>query len=191
MNPHVDFFFTKAQTWRAEYAALRHIILTCELGEELKWGKPCYCLADQNVVLIHGFKAYCALLFFKGAIMKDPQGLLVQQTEHVQGPRQLRFASLAEIEAQSAYITSYVHEAVALEKAGAKVVLKKELGTFPDELTLALQNSPDLKAAFEALTPGRQRGYLLHFNSAKQPTTRTARVEKHAPRILAGLGLDD
>jgi uncharacterized protein YdeI (YjbR/CyaY-like superfamily) len=191
MNPSVNFFFVKAKTWAAEYAALREIVLASALEEELKWGKPCYTLGGQNVVLIHGFKDYCALLFMKGALLKDVSGLLVQQTEHVQAGRQLRFKGLSEIEAQRAVIKSYVAEAVALEKSGAKVEMKTGIGELPEELAAAFAESVKLKQAFTALTPGRQRGYILYFVAAKQAKTRAARVEKQAPRILAGLGLDD
>jgi uncharacterized protein YdeI (YjbR/CyaY-like superfamily) len=191
MNPKVDFFFVKAKAWREEFVVLRALILDCGLEEELKWGKPCYTLGGQNVVLIHGFKNYCALLFMKGALLRDASGILVQQTEHVQAARQLRFTGLAEIRAQPAVIKAYVAEAVALEKSGAKVAMKTGIGEIPEELALAFAKSLKLKTAFEALTPGRQRGYALYFGAAKQAKTREARVEKEAPRILAGLGLDD
>jgi uncharacterized protein YdeI (YjbR/CyaY-like superfamily) len=191
MNPHVDFFFVKAKSWAVEYACLREIVLASELHEELKWGKPCYTLGGQNVVLIHGFKNYCALLFMKGALLQDAGGLLVQQTEHVQAGRQLRFTGLAQINAQRDVIAAYVAEAVALEKSGAKVEMKKAIGELPEELAAAFAASDKLKQAFVALTPGRQRGYILYFSAAKQAKTRAARVDKEAQRILAGLGLDD
>jgi uncharacterized protein YdeI (YjbR/CyaY-like superfamily) len=191
MNPHVDFFFMKAKSWAPEYAALREIVLACELEEELKWGKPCYTLGGQNVVLIHGFKNYCALLFMKGALLKDAKQILVQQTEHVQAARQLRFAGLAEIHAHRDLIKAYVAEAVALEKSGAKVEMKTGIGEIPEALTQAFAKSKKLKQAFEALTPGRQRGYILYFSAAKQAKTRAARVEKEAVRILTELELDD
>jgi uncharacterized protein YdeI (YjbR/CyaY-like superfamily) len=190
-NPKVDFFFAKVKAWGPEYAALRAIVLASKLEEDLKWGKPCYILGGQNVVLIHGFKNYCALLFMKGALLKDAHGLLVQQTEHVQAGRQLRFTSLSEIVAQRAIIAAYVAEAVALEKSGAKVAMKTGIGEIPEELASAFAQSVKLKQAFEALTLGRQRGYILYFSAAKQAKTRTARVAKVRPRILAGLGLDD
>jgi uncharacterized protein YdeI (YjbR/CyaY-like superfamily) len=191
MNPSVDFFFVKAKTWAAEYACLREIVLASELHEELKWGKPCYTLDGQNVVLIHGFKDYCALLFLKGALLKDAHGILVQQTEHVQAARQIRFTNVKDIIAQKPILKAYVTEAIALEKAGAKVAFKKALAPFPEELQDKFNTSPALKKAFDALTPGRQRGYILYFGAAKQAKTRTARVEKEGLRILAGLGLDD
>jgi uncharacterized protein YdeI (YjbR/CyaY-like superfamily) len=191
MNPEVDFFFSKSKSWAVEYTALRNIVLQCGLQEELKWGKPCYTLAGQNVVLIHGFKNYCAILFMKGALLKDEHALLVQQTEHVQAGRQLRFTGIAEIEAQRAVIMAYVTEAKGLEQSGAKVVMNKSIGEIPDALRDGFDRDPDLKAAFDALTPGRQRGYILYFNSAKQSKTREARVTKETVRILKGLGLDD
>jgi uncharacterized protein YdeI (YjbR/CyaY-like superfamily) len=191
VNPKVDFFFEKATQWAKEFALLRQIILKSELDEELKWGKPCYSLAAQNVVLIHGFKNYCAVLFMQGALLKDEQKLLVQQTEHVQAGRQLRFTSLAEIKAQQNFIKTYVMEAKALQQAGAKVIMNKSIGEIPDALREEFDHNPDLRTYFEALTPGRQRGYILYLSSAKQETTRKARVAKVSPRILAGLGLDD
>jgi uncharacterized protein YdeI (YjbR/CyaY-like superfamily) len=191
MNPDVDFFFTKAKAWRAEYIELRKLILSCGLTEELKWGKPCYTLDGQNVVLIHGFKDYCALLFMKGALMTDAHGILIQQTEHVQSARQIRFTNVEDIAAQKPILKAYVTEAIALEKAGAKVEFKKALAPFPAEMQDIFNKSPALKKAFEALTPGRQRGYILYFSAAKQAKTRATRVGKEAPRILAGLGLDD
>jgi uncharacterized protein YdeI (YjbR/CyaY-like superfamily) len=191
MNPKVDFFFANAKQWAKEFDLLRQIILQSELDEELKWGKPCYSLAGQNVVLIHGFKNYCAILFMQGALLKDDQKLLVQQTEHVQAGRQLRFTSLAEIQDQQDIIKTYVLEAKALQLAGAKVILNKSIGEIPDALREAFDNNPDLRACFEGLTPGRQRGYILYLSSAKQAATRKARVTKIVPNILLGKGMDD
>jgi uncharacterized protein YdeI (YjbR/CyaY-like superfamily) len=192
MNPLVSKAHSKEKRWGAEYEALRQLCLASGLSEELKWGQACYDLDGGNVVLIHGFKDYCALLFMKGALLKDPKGILIQQTKHVQGPRQIRFASLAEIKKQSAAIRAYIKEAIAVEKSGAKVKMKS-VAQFetPEEFQRRLDDDLKLAKAFQALTPGRQRGYLLHFAGAKQPATRAARVEKHVPRILKGLGLDD
>ena len=178
--------------WREEMTALREIVRECPLVEEVKWGQPCYSLDGRNVVLIHGFKDYCALLFMKGALMKDPERLLIQQTGNVQSGRQIRFAGLAEIAARRAVLKAYVEEAIAVEKAGLKVE-KKTTAEFPqpEELRARFNASAELKSAFEALTPGRQRAYLLHFAGAKQAKTREARIDKCAPQILAGKGLDD
>ena len=195
-NPKVDAVLAKAEAWREEFEALRGIILGCGLTEHLKWGQPCYTLGGGegggNVVLIHGFKTYCALLFMKGALFTDPNGLLVQQTPNVQSARQIRFTSLGEIRQLEGVIKAYVLEAIALEKAGASVA-RKTTADFPvaEAFQARLDAEPALKAAFEALTPGRQRGYLLHFASAKQAKTQAARVETCAPRILEGKGLDD
>jgi uncharacterized protein YdeI (YjbR/CyaY-like superfamily) len=192
MNPTVSQVHGKEKRWAAEFAALRRLCLASGLNEELKWGQACYDFAGGNVVLIHGFKDYCALLFMKGALLKDPKGILIQQTRNVQSARQLRFASLAEINRQKPVIKAYIEEAIALEKSGARVK-KKSVAQFdvPEEFRRRLDQDVELAKAFRALTPGRQRGYLLHFAAAKQSTTRAARVEKHAPRILQGLGLDD
>jgi uncharacterized protein YdeI (YjbR/CyaY-like superfamily) len=192
MNPVVSQVHGKEKRWAAEFAALRRLCLASGLNEELKWGQACYDFAGGNVVLIHGFKDYCALLFMKGALLKDPKGILIQQTRNVQSARQLRFASLAEINRQKPIIKAYIEEAIALEKSGARVK-KKSVAQFdvPEEFRRRLDQDVELAKAFRALTPGRQRGYLLHFAAAKQSTTRAARVEKHAPRILQGLGLDD
>jgi uncharacterized protein YdeI (YjbR/CyaY-like superfamily) len=191
MNPLVSKVHGKEKRWGAEYAALRQLCLASGLNEELKWGQACYDLSGSNVVLIHGFKNYCALLFMKGALLKDPEGILVQQTKNVQAARQIRFAFLAEINRQKAAVRAYITEAIVLEKSGVKVKMKS-VAQFdvPDEFQERLDDDPKLTEAFHALTPGRQRGYLLHFG-AKRSATRTARVEKHAPRILKGLGLDD
>lgn len=192
MNPKIDFFFEKAEKWREAFQKLRKIVLACELTEELRWGKPCYAFQGSNVVLIHGFKDYCALLFMKGALLKDPKRILVQQTENVQAARQIRFAGLREIVALAPVLKAYVKEAIELEKSGAEVEYKKTSEfKMPEEFRNKLKENRALKTAFEALTPGRQRGYLLYFSSAKQSKTREARVEKCAPRILKGKGMDD
>jgi uncharacterized protein YdeI (YjbR/CyaY-like superfamily) len=192
MNPKVDAILRDAKSWQPEFEKLRSIALDCDLTEELKWGQPCYMLGKANIVLIHGFKEYCALLFFKGALMKDPQGILIQQTENVQAGRQIRFTSLAEIARMENLLKSYIAEAVEVEKAGLKVDFKetKEFA-MPDEFRSKLDAMPDLKTAFGQLTPGRQRAYLLHFSSAKQAKTREARIEKCLPQILSGKGRDD
>jgi uncharacterized protein YdeI (YjbR/CyaY-like superfamily) len=192
MNPLVTKIHAKEKRWRAEYAELRQLCLASGLNEELKWGQACYDLQGKNVVLIHGFKEYCALLFMKGALLKDPQGILIQQTKNVQSARQIRFASLAQIKKQKAAVQAYIREAIAVEKSGAKVKMKgPEQFDMPEEFRKRLDDDPELAEAFRALTPGRQKGYLLHFAGAKQSATRAARVEKHAPRILQGLGLND
>lgn len=191
-NPKVDEVLKQEKRWAAEFRKLRQIILECELTEELKWGQPCYTLDGKNVVLIHGFKDYCALLFMKGSLMKDPKGLLIQQTENVQAGRQIRFAGLEEITKLEKSLKTYVQEAIKVEKAGLKVELKKTSDyAVPEEFKERLDTDRALKAAFEALSPGRQRAYLYHFSQAKQSATRAARVEKCIPRILDGLGLDD
>jgi uncharacterized protein YdeI (YjbR/CyaY-like superfamily) len=191
-NPKVDWFFQKPGTWQAEYEKLRAIALECGLDEELKWGCPCYTSEKANIVLIHGFKDYCAFLFFKGALLKDPKGLLIQQTENVQSARQIRFTSLREIVKLKPVLKAYIKEAVALEKAGLKVDLKKTSEfKIPAEFKNRLAEDSRLKKAFSALTPGRQRGYLLYFSAAKQAKTREARIEKYIPEILKGKGLND
>jgi uncharacterized protein YdeI (YjbR/CyaY-like superfamily) len=192
MNPKVDAVLRDAKSWQQEFATLRSIVLDCALTETLKWGQPCYTLGTANIVLIHGFKEYCALLFFKGALMQDPEGILIQQTENVQAGRQIRFTSLADIARMENVLRSYIAAAVEVEKAGLKVDFKetKEFA-MPDEFRSRLDDMPDLKTAFEQLTPGRQRAYLLHFSSAKQSKTREARIDKCLPQILAGKGLDD
>lgn len=191
-NPEVDWFFDKDTKWQQEYAALRAIVLDCGLTEELKWGQPCYTLKTKNIVLIHGFKDYCALLFFKGALLKDPHGILIQQTENVQATRQIRFTDVREIADVERIVKTYVYEAIEVEKAGLKVSMKKTSDfTVPEEFQAKLDGNPALKKAFDALTPGRQRAYLFYFSQAKQSKTRVARVEKYIPKILDGKGLED
>jgi uncharacterized protein YdeI (YjbR/CyaY-like superfamily) len=192
MSALVSKVHGKEERWSDEYAALRQLCLASGLNEELKWGQACYDLNGGNVVLIHGFKDYCALLFMKGALLEDPKGILIQQTKNVQSARQIRFTSLADIDKQKAAVKAYIREAIAVEKSGAKVPMKSAAQfDVPEEFQKRLKQDPGLAKAFHSLTPGRQKGYLLHFAGAKQSTTRTARVEKHAPRILKGLGLDD
>src|SRR5215471_12764222 len=192
MNPKVDAFLREAEQWQEEFTKLRKIVLDCGLTEELRWGKPCYSFEGANIVLIHGFKEYCALLFFKGALLKDGKGILVQQTENVQAARQARFTSVGEIVKLAPVLKGYIEEAIAVEKAGLKVRYKKTSEfAMPEEFRSRLAGSAALKAAFDGLTPGRQRGYLLYFSSAKQSKTREARVEKCVPQILKGKGLDD
>jgi uncharacterized protein YdeI (YjbR/CyaY-like superfamily) len=192
MNPLVTKVHGKEKRWSTEYAALRQLCLASGLNEELKWGQACYDLDGGNVVLIHGFKDYCALLFMKGALLKDPKCLLVQQTRNVQSARQIRFTSLADVNKQKAAVKACIADAIAVEKSGAKVKMKGPAQfDVPEEFQKRLDDDPKMSEAFHALTPGRQKGYLLHFSGAKQSVTRTARVEKHAPRILKGLGIDD
>ena len=192
MNPKVDFFFDKPSKWQKEYLQLRAIVLECGLNEELKWGVPCYTYQGSNVVLIHGFKEYCALLFHKGALLNDTNGILIQQTENVQSARQIRFTDLQEIVELRPVLKTYIYEAIEVEKAGLKVELKKTKEyAVPEEFQVKLDENEMLKQAFEKLTPGRQRGYLLYFDSAKQAKTREARVEKVIPQILEGKGLND
>jgi uncharacterized protein YdeI (YjbR/CyaY-like superfamily) len=191
-NPLVSKVHGQEKRWSAEFAALRKLCLAAGLNEELKWGQACYDLQGGKIVLIHGFKDYCALLFMKGALLKDSKGILVQQTKNVQSARQIRFTSLAEISKQKAAVTAYINEAIDLEKSGAKVQMKGVADfEMPAEFLTRLDDDPELAEAFHALTPGRQKGYLLHFAGAKLSATRAARVERHAPRILRGLGLDD
>jgi len=192
MNPKVDFFFNKNSKWQDEYELLRTIILDCGLTEELKWGKPCYTVNGNNVVLIHGFKDYCALLFHKGVLLNDAEDILVQQTKNVQSARQLRFTDVEQINDMMAVIRSYIFEAVEVEKAGLEVPMKKTSDfEMAEEFREKLEAMPELKEAFKSLTPGRQRGYLLHFSGAKQSKTRTSRVEKCIPDIMEGKGLND
>lgn len=192
MNPKVDFYFNKATKWQDEIAKLRNIALDCGLTEELKWGCPCYTLNKSNIVLIHTFKEYCALLFFKGALLNDTHNILIQQTENVQAARQARFTNSLEITELEPVVKAYIFEAIEVEKAGLKVELKKTR-EYPvsQEFQTKLDTIPALKTAFEALTPGRQRGYLLYFSQAKQAKTREARVEKYISQIMNGKGLED
>jgi len=191
MNPTVDFYFDK-EKWHKELKQLRTIVLDCGLNEELKWGCPCYTFEKNNIVLIHVFKEYCAFLFFKGALLNDVNGILIQQTENVQGPRQVRFTDVQEIVEMAAILKAYIFEAIEVEKAGLKVNLKKtEDFAVPAEFQYKLDHIPALKTAFDALTPGRQRGYLFYFSQPKQSKTRETRVEKYIPQILSGKGLDD
>jgi len=191
-NPKVDFYFIKAKRWQDELEQLRMIVLDCGLTEELKWGVPCYTFQKNNVVLIHAFKEYCALLFFKGALLSDANGLLVQQTKNVQAGRQIRFTSVRELVKQKRVLKAYIHEAIEVEKAGLKVEFKKTAEfSMPEEFQNKLDELPDLKTAFDALTPGRQRAYLLYFSAPKQSKTRVSRVEKAIKKILMGKGLDD
>ena len=192
MNSDVAFFFEKASHWKEAYEKLRNILLSTGLNEELKWGKPCYTLGSKNIVLIHGFKKYCALLFHQGALLKDPEHILVRQTENVQSARQLRFASLQDIENMKPSIKAYVYEAIEVEKAGLDVSFKKTAAyPMPEELASKLTEDTTFKKAFEALTPGRQRGYLLHIGQPKQAKTRISRIEKSIPKILDGKGYNE
>lgn len=191
-NPKVDFYFDKANEWQEELRKLRVIALECGLDEELKWGVPCYTFQKNNIVLIHTFKEYCALLFFKGALFHDATGNLVQQTKNVQAARQIRFTNVKEIVEMESVVKSYIYEAIEVEKAGLKVELKKTSEfTIPEEFQKKLDENRDLKAAFESLTPGRQRGYLLYFSQAKQSKTRESRIEKYIPEIFNGKGIND
>jgi len=192
MNPEVDAFIRNANKWQEEFTKLREIALDCGLTETVKWGKPCYTFQSSNILIIHGFKNYCAYLFINGALLKDPEGILVQQTKNVQAARQIRFTSLKEIIEMTAVLKAYIVEAIELEKAGVQVEHKKTADyAIPDEFQVKLDESPDLKTAFSALTPGRQHAYILYFSSAKQSKTRTARVEKYIPNILDGKGMND
>ena len=192
MNPRVDVFLSKTQKWQEEFETLRTIILDCQLTEELKWGKPCYAYQRRNIILIHGFKDYCALLFFKGALLKDVHGVLIKQTENVQAARQIRFTSVREIVAMKTTLKAYIREAIEVEKVGLEVNFKKTTEfIIPEEFQNKLNKIPVLKTAFDALTPGRQRGYILHFSAPKQSKTRESRVEKWMPQILNGKGLND
>jgi len=192
MNPKVDWFFDKATKWQKEYEKLRTLILDCGLTEELKWGCPCYTFDNRNIVLIHGFKEYCALLFFKGALLADANGILVQQTENVQSARQIRFTSVQEVVKMERIVKAYIYEAIEVERAGLQVKLKKTKDfKIPEEFQNKLDKMPALKTAFDKLTPGRQRAYIFHFSQPKLSKTRTARIEKYAKQILKGKGLDD
>jgi uncharacterized protein YdeI (YjbR/CyaY-like superfamily) len=192
MNPKVDFFFNKAQKWQEEFEKLRMIILDCGLTEELKWGVPCYTFQKKNIVLIHGFKEYCAILFIKGVLLHDINGILIQQTENVQSGRQIRFTSLREITGMEAILKSYIYEAIEVEKAGLNVKIKKTAEfNVPEEFKQKLAEMPALRNAFEALTPGRQRAYIFYFSQPKQSQTRESRVENYLQQILGGKGMDD
>ncbi len=192
MNPKVDWFFYKDTKWQKEYEKLRTIILDCGLIEELKWGCPCYTFENTNIVLIHGFKEYCAILFFKGALLNDPNGILIQQTKNVQSARQIRFTNIREIVKMEKILKAYVYEAIEVERAGLKVKLKKTSDfKIPAEFQKRLTKSTALKKAFDALTPGRQRAYIFYFSQPKQSKTRESRVEKYLKQILEGKGLND
>ncbi|WP_289137308.1 YdeI family protein [uncultured Brevibacillus sp.] len=191
-NPKVDEFLSKAKKWKDEFEKLRNIVLDCDLTEEFKWMHPCYTYEQKNIVLIHGFKEYCALLFHKGALLKDAHGILIQQTENVQAGRQIRFTNVQEIVEMEAILKAYIHEAIEVEKAGMEVDFKKTTEyTIPEELQHKFDEIPALKTAFEALTPGRQRAYLLHFSGPKQSKTRESRIEKSMQQILNGKGLNE
>ncbi|HYV55491.1 MAG TPA: YdeI family protein [Chitinophagaceae bacterium] len=192
MNPKVDWFFDKATKWQKEFEKLRAIILDCGLIEELKWGQPCYTFQNTNIVLMHGFKEYCALLFFKGALLNDPNGILIQQTENVQVARQIRFINVREIVKMERILKAYIYEAIEVERAGLKVKLKKTSDfKIPEEFQSKLDKMPALRKAFDALTPGRQRGYIFYFSQPKLSKTRESRVKKYVKQILNGKGLDD
>jgi uncharacterized protein YdeI (YjbR/CyaY-like superfamily) len=192
MNPKVDGFISREKKWQAEYTKLRSIVLDCQLTEELKWGVPCYTFQNSNIVLMHGFKDYCALLFIKGSLLRDPHTILIQQTENVQAGRQIRFRNVQEIIEKEVIIKEYIQEAIEVEKSGLEVNFKKSTEfKMPEEFQSMLYSNSALKAAFEALTPGRQRAYLLYFSSPKQSKTREQRIEKYLEQILAGKGLDD
>jgi len=192
MNPKVDWYFVKHTKWKEEIEALRTIVLGCGLNEELKWGVPCYQYNKSNIVLIHVFKEYCAFLFHKGVLLKDAKGILIQQTENVQSARQIRFTNIKEIVKMKSVLKAYIKEAIEVEKAGLKVPMKKTAAfSMPDEFKKKLDKNAALTKAFYTLTPGRQRGYLLHFSSAKQSATRETRIEKNIPKIMSGKGFDD
>ena len=192
MDPKVDAFIDRARQWQEEFRELRSIVLDCPLTEELKWGVPCYSFDKKNIVLLHGFKEYCAILFVKGSLLNDEKGILIIQTENTQAARQVRFTSVREITEIALVLKSYILQAIEVEKAGLKVPFKKTAEyAIPDEFQVQLDNNPALKTAFNALTPGRQRGYLLHFSAPKQSKTRESRIDKCLPRILDGKGLDD
>ena len=192
MNPKVDWFFDKATKWQKEYEKLRKIILGCGLNEELKWGCPCYTFENKNIVLIHGFKEYCAILFFKGALLNDTDGILIQQTENVQSARQARFTNVQEVVKKERTLKAYIYEAIEVERVGLQVKYKKTKDfKIPEEFQSKLDKMPALKTAFNELTPGRQRAYIFHFSQPKQSKTRESRVEKYTKQILSGKGLDD
>ncbi|MFK7695622.1 YdeI family protein [Paenibacillus sp. HJGM_3] len=192
MNPKVDGFLRKAKKWKEEFEKLRNIVLDCDLTEDFKWMHPCYTFENKNIVLIHGFKEYCALLFHKGALLQDPHGILIQQTENVQAARQIRFTNVQEIIEMETILKAYIYEAVEVEKAGLEVNFKKTSEfVIPEEFQNKLDEFPGLKTAFEALTPGRQRAYIFYFSQPKQSKTRESRVDKYIQQILNGKGLDD
>ena len=192
LNPKVDAFLSRSNKWQEEFRKLRAIILDCALTEELKWGVPCYTFQKENIVLIHGFKDYCAILFIKGSLLQDPHSILIQQTPNVQAGRQIRFTNITEIVAMESILKEYILEAIEVEKAGLEVPFKKPAEfEIPEELRMRYDANPNLKSAFDALTPGRQRSYMLYFSAPKQSKTREARVEKYIPKILDGMGLDD
>lgn len=192
MNPKVDEFLSETKKWKKEFEKLRMIILDCQLTEELKWGKPCYTFQGNNIVLMHGFKEYCALLFMKGALLHDDKGILIQQTENVQAARQIRFTNVQQIVEMESILKAYIYEAIEVEKSGLQVNFKKNTEyIIPEEFQNKLDEIPDLKTAFDSLTPGRQRAYILYFSAPKQSKTREARVEKCMEKILSGKGLND
>ncbi|WP_226527073.1 DUF1801 domain-containing protein [Metabacillus niabensis] len=191
LNPKVDDFLSEEKNWKEEFVKLREIVLGCELTEDFKWMHPCYTLNGKNIVLIHGFKDYCALLFHKGALLKDSEKILIQQTENVQSARQIRFTTLQEIVEMESTIKAYIQEAIEVEKAGLEVKVEKKEIIIPEELQTKFDELPALKTAFEALTPGRQRAYILHFTQPKQAKTRESRIMKSIERILIGKGLND
>ncbi|GAA0357146.1 YdeI/OmpD-associated family protein [Bacillus horti] len=192
MNPKVDEYLSKTKKWKEEFEKLRMIILDCQLTEELKWKNPCYTYKNKNIVLIHGFKEYCALLFFKGVLLRDTHNILIQQTEKVQAGRQIRFTNVQEIVEMESLLKDYIKEAIEVEKSGKEVDYKKHTEyIIPEELQHKFNEMPALKTAFEALTPGRQRAYIYYFSEAKQSKTRQSRIEKYVPHILDGLGLND
>jgi uncharacterized protein YdeI (YjbR/CyaY-like superfamily) len=191
-NPKVDEFLSNESKWREEFKGLRKIVLECGLEEDLKWGVPCYTLNNKNIVLIHGFKEYCAILFIKGALLHDTNGVLVQQTQNVQAGRQIRFKNAQEVAKMESIIKAYILEAIEIEKSGLEINFKKSIdNNMPEELSRKMDENPDLKTAFEALTPGRQRAYILYFSEPKQEKTRESRIEKYIQHILSGKGLND
>jgi uncharacterized protein YdeI (YjbR/CyaY-like superfamily) len=192
LNTEVDLYFTNTKNWHEELNKLRFIVLDCQLKEELKWGKPCYTHDNQNIILIHAFKKYCALLFFKGALLEDKNEILVQQTENVQASRQIRFTNVKEIVEKEALLIALINKAIEIEKAGFKIDYKSTIEfVIPDEFQIQLETSPLLASAYKSLTPGRKRGYLLYFSAAKQSQTRVSRIEKSIPKIMNGKGLND
>jgi len=191
-NPKVDEYLSKTKNWKVEFEKLRKIVLDCGLNEDMKWGVPCYTLEEKNIVLIHGFKEYCALLFFKGSLLKDAKGILIQQTANVQAGRQIRFTNIGEIVEMEDILKAYIYEAIEIEKSGLGIEFKKNIEfTIPEELQIKFDEAPSFKTAFEALTPGRQRAYVLYFSQPKQSKTREARIEKSMQQILKGKGLNE